>query len=97
MVRLDNFSDSTKSARLNLRLFPQRKRLIEQAAAIEHTTPSEFIMRTVIERAEKVIAEQCHFFLEAEKWEEFCNALDAPTREIIPLKKLASEKTILEK
>ena len=79
-----------------MRIFPQRKRLIEQAAFIENTTPSEFILRTVVERAEKVITEQCHFFLDSEKWEEFCNALDTPAREITALKRLASEKTVLE-
>jgi uncharacterized protein (DUF1778 family) len=96
MSTLNHLSSPKKSARLNLRILPQRKRLIEQAAALEHTTPSEFIVRTVVERAERIITEQCHFFLEEEKWEKFCKCLDAPPRDIQALIKLFSEKTPLE-
>lgn len=96
MSNFNHLSSLKKSARLNLRVLPQRKRLIEQAAALEHTTPSEFIVRTVIERAERVITEQCHFFLREEKWEELCRRLDSPPHDIPALRKLFSEKTILE-
>jgi uncharacterized protein (DUF1778 family) len=86
-----------KSERLNLRIIPQNKRLIEQAAALEHATPTDFIIRTVVARAEQVITEQSHFYLDKEKWENLCQALDQPAREIPALRKLASEQTILEK
>lgn len=92
-----NLHDSKKTERLNLRIVPQSKRLIEQAAALERTTPSDFIMRTVVDRAETVIAEQSHFFLDAEKWENLCKALDEPARDMPALQKLAEEKTVIEK
>lgn len=96
MPNLNHLSSPKKSARLNLRVLPQRKRLIEQAAALENTTPSEFIVRTVVERAERIVTEQYNFFLRTEKWEEFCKRLDAPPRDIPALRKLFSEKTLLE-
>lgn len=91
------FSDHKKTERLNLRIMPQSKRLIEQAAALVHTTPTDFILRTIVERAEQVVAEQYHFSLDKEKWEKLCQALDQPPRDIPALRKLGSEQTILEK
>ena len=44
----------------------------------------------------KMITEQTHFFLNKEKWEELCEALDQSPREIPALRQLFSEKTILE-
>lgn len=90
-------SDRKKTERLNLRIMPQSKRLIEQAAALEHATPTDFILRTIVEKAEQVVAEQYHFSLDEENWEKLCQALDGPARDIPALRKLASEPTILEK
>lgn len=96
-MALTTFSDHKKTERLNLRIMPKSKRLIEKAATLEHTTPTEFILRTVMEKAEEVIAEQRHFSLDQEKWDELCEALDQPARDIPALRKLASEPTVLEK
>lgn len=95
-MTLNNEQHSKKSERLNLRIIPQSKRLIEHAAALEHTTPTEFILRTVVERAEQVIDEQHHFYLDKEKWEKLCQTLDQPARDIPALRKLASKPTIFE-
>jgi uncharacterized protein (DUF1778 family) len=92
-----NLFDHKKSERLSLRIIPQSKRLIEQAATIQHATPTDFIVRTLVERAEQIVAEQSHFYLDKEKWWKFCQALDQPPRDIPELRKLASEKTVLEK
>lgn len=96
-MALTSLPDHKKSERLNLRIVPQNKRLIEQAAALEHLTPTDFILRTVMERAEQVISEQYHFSLDKEKWEKLCQALDQPARDIPALRHLASEQTVLER
>lgn len=92
-----NHSDNTKSERFQLRMHPQNKRIIERAAVLNHTTMSDFITQAVMDKAERVVTEQCHFFLEPKEWNEFCEALDAPPQKIEKLEKLLSEETVLDR
>ena len=44
-----------------------------------------------------IIDEKSHFYLDKEQWEKLCKALDQFPRDILALRKLAAEKTVLEK
>lgn len=43
-------------ARLELRIDPEQKRLIEQAAAAEHQSVSAFVVETLVQRARSVVS-----------------------------------------
>ncbi len=43
-------------ARLELRIDPEQKRLIEEAAASEHQTVSAFVVETLVRRARAVVS-----------------------------------------
>ncbi len=40
--------------------------------------------------------DQAHFVLPPDRWEEFCDALDAPPRDIPALRKLLTEASVLD-
>jgi uncharacterized protein (DUF1778 family) len=71
-----------KIDRLNIRVSPDQKRLLESAARISHTTASQFILRAALSSAEEVTADQTGFVLSDEQWTEFCAILDRPACEI---------------
>jgi len=85
-----------KLARLNLRVTTHQKEVIARAAELKQTTLSDFIMEQAYQAASQILAEQTHFELSAEKWEEFCAALDAPPRKIPALRKLLTQPSILD-
>ncbi len=41
-------------------------------------------------------ADQVHFILPPDRWEEFCAALDAPPKEIPALRKLLTEASLVD-
>ena len=46
----------TATARLELRIDPEQKRLIEEAAAVEHQSVSAFVVDTLVRRARAVVS-----------------------------------------
>jgi uncharacterized protein (DUF1778 family) len=80
-----------KQTRMQLRLRPEQKHVIAQAARLRQTTLSNFMLQHAYNAAQEVLADQVHFILPPERWREFCRALDAPPRVIPALKSLFSE------
>lgn len=70
----------TKDARLNLRLKPGDDQLIKQAAQSLGLTVSEFLTSSAVDRAHEVLADQKHFTLDEDTWEQFVAVLDEPAR-----------------
>jgi uncharacterized protein (DUF1778 family) len=85
-----------KGSKVQLRLRPAQKELIAQAARVKQTTLTSFMVEHALSAAEQVLADQVHFELSPERWEEFCNALDRPTREVPALRKLLTEASLLD-
>ncbi len=81
-----------KSARIDLRLTPAAKHLLEQAAAARHKTVSEFVLDHAVTAAEETLADRRHWILTAEQWAEFNRLLDAPPQDLPGLKALAARK-----
>jgi len=70
------------------------KAVLIRAAKLRQTSLNKFILENACQAAQQVLAEQMHFTLPPERWQAFCDALDAPPRQIPALKKLLAEDSI---
>jgi uncharacterized protein (DUF1778 family) len=66
----------SKSERVDLRLPPDQKRLIEQAAALSGLTVSGFILGSTLDRAREVLRETTIIELSDRDRDRFLTALD---------------------
>ena len=87
---------TSRSEKLDLRLTPQAKRTLYKAASAAGLSVSEFVLESALARAEETLADRRHFGLDAERWEAFMAALEAPPREIPELERLMRERSIFE-
>ena len=86
----------TKDSKLQIRLRPSQKQLIARAARIRKTTVSVFLLDNACIAAEQVLADQAQFALPPDRWEAFCEALDAPPRKLPSLRKLLTEPGVFD-
>lgn len=89
-------TSSTRSEKLDLRLTSAAKQMLYKAAAAAQRSVSDFVLESALARAEETLADRRHFGLNAEEWEAFMAALDAPPRELPRVKRLFSEPSIFE-
>jgi uncharacterized protein (DUF1778 family) len=82
---------STDSARLNLRLKPDAKRRIEQAAAFEGKSVSSFIVSSALATAERTIRDHETMVLSRRDAEVFLDAIVNPPRPSPRLRKALEE------
>lgn len=87
---------TSKSDRLNLRVEPELRELLESAAAAAKMTLSAFILSSARVRAEQQLADRVHYSVSAEQWHAFMDALDRPPREPARLRRLMQEPSALE-
>lgn len=87
MAEIQN-SDSSDTARINLRTSADAKALIERAAAYVGTTVSAFMLQNSYEAAKRVVAEHEVILLTARDFEQFAKALDKPPAPTPALKRL---------
>jgi uncharacterized protein (DUF1778 family) len=69
--------------RLEVRVNPEQDALIRQAADLEATTVSAFVLETVTARAKKVIREHQDLVLSGEAYDRFIAELDKAA-EVVP-------------
>jgi uncharacterized protein (DUF1778 family) len=69
-----------KDDRLELRLEPSRRRLLDRAAEAAGMTTSAFVLNHATEAANQVLADRTKFVLPAERWDEFARLLDRDER-----------------
>src|SRR3954453_805257 len=69
---------SQTSDRLNFRLEPQKKRLIEQAAALKGLSVTDFAVMTLFREAQEVLKEEQMLVLSDRDRDAFLAALDNP-------------------
>jgi uncharacterized protein (DUF1778 family) len=81
----------TRSAKLDLRLTPDAKETLKEAASITHRSLSEFVLESALAKANETLAERRTFVLEPERWKEFLAALDAPPRDLPRMARLLKE------
>ena len=58
---------------------------------------SEFVLESALARAEETLADRQHFGLDAERWEAFLEALDAPPRALPRLERLLQEPRVFDR
>lgn len=73
-------SSIPRSEKLDLRLTPQAKQMLADAARAAQRSVTDFVLQSALERAEETLADRRVFTLDAEKWAAFHAALDAPIR-----------------
>lgn len=85
-----------RSEKLDLRLTPAAKRTLYAAARAAHRSVSEFVLESALSRAEETLADRRLFGLDAERWETFLAALDAPPRALPRLERLFGTPSLFE-
>jgi uncharacterized protein (DUF1778 family) len=85
-----------RSVKIDIRITPDAKSLLQEAARERHTTISQFVLDTAISAASEVLAERNRISLNAEQWTAFMEALDAPPRRHPRLERLLNEPGILD-
>jgi uncharacterized protein (DUF1778 family) len=87
----------TRTEKLDLRLTPSAKRALQTAANLAHRSVSEFVLESALARAEETLPDRQKFGLNAEQWNAFQKALDAPTPPAPRLAKLLREPSVFER
>lgn len=82
---------SVRTTKLDLRLSPEAKQTLNAAANAARCSVSQFVLNSALERAAETLNERQRFELDAEQWEAFMAALDAPPRVVPQLQRLFSE------
>ena len=65
-----------KNDRLELRLEPWRRQLLDEAAAASGMSTSAFVLSHATEAARGVLADRTTFVLPADRWDAFVKLLD---------------------
>ena len=87
---------SPRSNKLDIRITPEAKRLLQQAAEERHTTISQFVLDSALASARSVLAERSLIELGADDWATFMTALDAPPRRHPRMERLLKEPSVLD-
>lgn len=78
---------------INMRVLPEQKALISQAAEILKMDRTAFILSTACREAEEVLLNQRVFLLDDKAFDQFEKTLEAPLPSNNALDKLLSEKS----
>ncbi len=84
---------TNRTTKLDLRLTPAAKDALTEAARVSHTSVSQFVLESALARAEETLIQRQQFTLDAQRWEAFMAALDAPPRDLPRLRRLFAETT----
>ena len=87
---------SNRSEKLDIRITPEAKQILQQAAKERHTSISQFVLESSLNSASAVLAERSRFMLDAGQWEAFMAALDSPPRRHARMERLLNEPTCLD-
>ncbi len=88
---------ATRRQRINFRASDSEERLIRLGAQKRGEKVTRFIVESACQAAEMALADQKHFELPPAQFVRFTQALDRPAKIIPALRKLFSEKSILER
>jgi uncharacterized protein (DUF1778 family) len=90
-------ASATRSEKLDLRLTPEAKRKLNEAAAASRRSLSEFVLESALARADETLPERTKFLLDEKQWKAFLDALDAPPKARPRLARLLKEPSVLER
>jgi uncharacterized protein (DUF1778 family)/GNAT superfamily N-acetyltransferase len=81
----------SRTAKLDLRIAPDAKRMLQEAARARQTTLSQFVLESAITAASEILAERTRNELNSEDSAAFVKALDAPPRRHARMERLINE------
>ena len=87
----------TRTQKLDLRLTPSAKHVLQSAAQAAHRSVSEFVLESALARAEETLPDRQRFRLNASRWAAFQAALDAPPKPARRLARLLREPSVFER
>lgn len=87
---------TTRTVKLDLRLSTDAKRALQSAATATRRSVSEFVLESALARAEETLPDRSHFGLDADQWDAFLAALDAPPRRLPRLARLLEEPGVFD-
>lgn len=85
-----------KDDRINIRVSPEQKSVIYSAAKLSGMTVTDFVVTSVFNAAHHLVADQTHFELAEDEWNEFCKLLERPVQFKKNLARLLTEPSVLE-
>ena len=86
-----------RAAAINLRALPEQRDLIDHAANLLGKSRSDFMLEASCERAQSVVLDQVHFSLNADKFQQFIELLDASPESNAGLERLLALKPAWDK
>jgi uncharacterized protein (DUF1778 family) len=90
-------NSAARSQRINFRASAREERLIRLGAEKRGVKVTRFIVESACSAAEMALADQKHFELPAAQFARFTEALDRPAKVIPSLRRLFSEKSVIER
>lgn len=72
--------NAPKDALINMRVHSQTRDFIDQAAKAIGKDRSDFMLEAAYEKAEEILLDQTHIFMNDEQWEAFNKLLDSPPK-----------------
>lgn len=88
---------ANRSEKLDLRLTPDAKRILQSAAETERKSVSQFVVESALARAEEALLDRRRILLSSEDYDAFVALLDAPPRDHPRLRRLLTEPSIFDK
>lgn len=82
-----------RDAAINLRALAEQRDLIDHAAQLLGKNRSDFMLEAACDKAQAVVLDQVFFGLDAEKFRQFTELLDAPPAHNPGLERLMAVKT----
>ncbi|MFK0239561.1 DUF1778 domain-containing protein [Microbacterium sp. NPDC090281] len=83
-----------KNARLEFRVTAEQKEAIEEAAAIEGRTVTDFSASVLAERAQEVIERDRRLRVDAVRFDAFIEVMERPPRTVEGLRELLSRGSV---
>jgi len=81
-----------RSSRINMRVSTRQERLLRAAAELTGETLTGFVLSAATERAETVVERARHIELNAQAFDRFVEALDAPAEDMPTLRRHATRQ-----
>lgn len=89
-------TSSQRTDKLDIRISPAAKRILQEAARERHSTISQFVIDSAMRTAQEVLGERTRIGLDTEQWTAFVAALDAPAQRHPRMERLLKEPTVLD-
>ena len=70
----------TKTERVQIRIDPMAKHMLERAAALANTTVSAFVVNNALEAADRLISKRERLAISQQDWNRFFDALVDPPK-----------------